>query len=123
MPLLKFHLDERSAYEREFALAVDSLLPALEVQILDRTAPVAITGATATFSMDDTGGTNKVDGAAAVVSDAANGKVRYDWTSGDTDTEGVYYGQFVVTIAGSSYQVPNNTTQRMRIVVGPKVNP
>jgi len=34
------------------------------------------------------------------VTDAANGKVQYDFSSGSVDEAGTYYGYFVVTISG-----------------------
>jgi len=62
-----------------------------------------LTGASAKFIMIKPDGTVKVN-AAAVISDAANKKVRYDWASGDTDTEGDYYGEFEITYSDAKKQ-------------------
>lgn len=122
MPILEFHLDERSAFERQFLLAKNARLPDLEIQVLDESVAVSLTGATATFSMDDESGTNKVNGVAAIVSVPADGKVKYEWAALDVDTEGVFFGQFDIVVSGKSFKVPNNRTQRLRIIVGPRVN-
>lgn len=49
----------------------------------------------------------KVDALATVV-DAAAGIVQYQWASGDTDTEGQYDCEFVVTIGGLVETVPSS---------------
>lgn len=46
--------------------------------------------------------------AAAAVTDAANGVVQYSWAAGDTDTPGVYDGEFRVTIGGLVETVPSS---------------
>ena len=55
-----------------------------------------------TFSMRQEGQTaKKIDGRALTVTDAANGEVRLDWSSGDTDTPGAFIGRVTVNWSGS----------------------
>ena len=73
--------------------------------------------------MDDVNGVAKVNAAAGVLDDAVNGIVRYDFIAADVDTEGVFFGQFVITLSGGGIlRIPNNSNQRLRIIVGPRVN-
>ena len=124
MPVLDFNLEDRSPFERVFRTSKDARLPELEIQILDGSTPVNLTGATgATFSMDDVNGTAKVNAASATISDAANGKIKYAWAAADVDTEGEFEGQFVVTqSAGKDYRIPNVSNQKLRVIIGPRVN-
>lgn len=47
---------------------------------------------------------------AAVYGASANGQVRYDWASGDTDTAGYFKGEFEITLVDGSIETyPNNT--------------
>ena len=65
-----------------------------------------LTGATAVFNMRSVSGTVKVNRAAAVVVDAAAGKLRYDWGVSDLDTTGDYEAEFECTISGKKLTVP-----------------
>jgi hypothetical protein len=63
--------------------------------------------ATVSFKMRDEGatdGTLKVDAAASFITDGSDGRVRYDWQAGDTDTPGVYVGWWSVTFPGGAVQ-------------------
>ena len=122
MPTLQFNLEERSPFDRKLRLSKDALLPTLIVQLLDGVNPVDLTSATVTFSMDDEAGTAKVNNASATLKDGATGKIEYAWSGTDTDTAGLFFGQFVVTIGTDTHRVPNNDSQRLIIDVGPRVN-
>lgn len=122
MPVLEFHLDERSPFFRLFNISEDARLPDLEIQVLDNETPVDLTGATVAFSMDNRAGTAKVDAQAGAVVDGPEGIVKYSWASGDTDTPAVYFGQFKITVGGVDYLIPNNDTQRLQVTVGAKIN-
>lgn len=56
-----------------------------------------LTGCTVKFLMRRARGWTAKVNAAATVTDAAGGVVRYDWASGDTDTVGRWQGEFQVT--------------------------
>ncbi len=118
MPELQAKLEARPPVDLDFRLDVDATLPSLTLQILDGGTPVDLVGGTALFSMEDLQGNAKITGAAAVIEDPVNGIVRYDWVTGDTDTEGVFVGQFQITIASRQYLQPNNAAERLRILIG-----
>lgn len=86
-----------------------STLPALEMQLVetDGTA-VDLTNATGVvFRMGITPGSPKVSAAAVVVT-ASEGRVKYEWVSGDVDTAGTYNGEWVVTFADGVQVVPSS---------------
>ena len=70
---------------------------------------VDVTDASIRFHMTPLGSsTVKVD-ATAVIVDGATGSVRYEWASGDTDTEGAFNAEFEVTFANSAIETfPND---------------
>lgn len=122
MPIHVFHLDERSPFDREEVLTVGALRPELFVQLLDGNKPVDLSGATVAFSMDSEADVNKVNAAAGVLVDPPNGIVKYVWASGNTDTEGLFFGQFVITKSAKAWFVPNNRSQRLSIRIAAKIN-
>lgn len=122
MPVLDFFLDERSPFDRTLTIAKGARRPQLQVKILDGFTPVSVTGTTVTFSMEDEAGTLKVDGQTGSIVDAAKGIVGYDFAAADVDTVGIFFGQFTVAIGGTSFLVPNNRTQKLRIVISAKVD-
>ena len=122
MPVLQFFNNDVSPITEEFTLSKDALLPDLEVQLLDGSLPVDLTSATVKFSMDTEAGVNKINGVAGSLVDAPRGRVKYQWTGTDTDTEGIFFGQFIVTSSGKDFRVPNNRDQRLRIIIGPRIN-
>lgn len=77
---------------------------------------INITGATVVFNMRAAGGAVVVDGAAAVVTDAAGGEVRYDWQAGDTAEAGDFEGEFQITyLSGAVETVPNDGHIQIKI--------
>ena len=84
---------------------------------------VDITGASVVFSMRKKRGTPpKVVEQSATVVDAANGKVKYSWSVGDTDTPGEYTGEFEVTYGGGGIQTfPNNKADELTILIEPEI--
>ena len=76
----------------------DTLI-SLSARLLDGTrTPIDLSTDTVVFRMVPAiGGTPKIDGATAVIEDAAAGLVRYDWSSADVDTAGQFYGWFIRT--------------------------
>lgn len=78
--------------------------PNLSVKIIKTSdgLPFNLTGSSAVFSMKRVGATtNKIDDVAANISDPTNGIVEYPWGASDTDTEGKYRGEFVITLPSS----------------------
>ncbi len=122
MPILQFFLDDKSPFTEDFTLSKNATKPDLIVQLLDGFTAVDLTGATVIFNMEDQLGASKVAAAAAVLEDGPNGKLKYVWTTADIDTEGIFFGQFQATISGKIFFVPNNEDQRLRIIVGARVN-
>lgn len=122
MPILDFHLDERSPFDRVHRIAKGATLPKLQARILDGSTPVDITGATVTFSMDAEDGTPKVVAQAGAISGApADGTVEYQFAAADVDTEGRFFGQFKVTVGAIAFLVPNNSAVRLRVEIGPAI--
>lgn len=122
MSAIDFHLDERAALAREFTLSKNARLPDLEIRLLNLGVPQDLTGSTVVFSMDDEFGITKVNAAAGVLSDGPGGKVKYQWAAVDVDTEGLFFGQMVISVSGKDFRIPDNTTQILRIVIGPRIN-
>lgn len=83
--------------------------PVLTGQLLDGDArPVDITGATVQFRAKDRATGTVVIDAAATVTDATTGQVRYAWQAADTTTQRELLAEFVVTFADSTVQTwPN----------------
>lgn len=71
------------------------LFPPLEATLSDENGPIDLSTATSVKLLMKSGSTN-VTGRCTVV-DAANGRVRYDWIRGDTDTIGTYQVEFEIT--------------------------
>ncbi len=117
MPELEVSLESRSPRDLEFRLSKGATLPAVVIQVLDQGESVDLTGGTALFSMVDDSDVAKITGAAAVITDELNGIVSYSWATGDTDTEGKFFGQFQVTVGGSLYLLPDNEEERLIIRV------
>lgn len=61
--------------------------------------PIDLTACTVKFIMKSR--TAVVISAAAVIVDAVNGKVRYDWIAGDTNIAGTYFAEWEITKPGS----------------------
>jgi hypothetical protein len=81
----------------------NDLSPSLRASLLYRDGSIVnLVGTTAKFKMIQDGVT-LVD-KAAVVEDAVNGIVRYDWVTGDTDHSGPCLFQFIITFTGSKPQ-------------------
>jgi len=102
-----------------FYLKQHDRLPSLvaTLQYADGT-PKDLTGCTVKFLMRRTrGALAKVD-AAAVVTDATTGAVRYDWASGDTDTVGRWQAEFEVkeTASGKLETFPNDQSYLTMVI-------
>lgn len=122
MPRFSFFLDDRSPRTEVLNISKDATLPLVEIQLFDGFDAVVLDNPSATFSMDDETGTNKVSDAAAVIDDGGCAKVSYQLAAADTDTVGRFFGQFKITSGGETYLIPDNKSQRLMIEIGEKVN-
>ena len=98
------------------------LLPILDVTLEDANGAVDLSGATSiNFKMvlnDNLGSAPKIDAAATPDPDQVTnkGKCTYTWASDDTDTVGVFYGEFEADYAGKKLTFPNDSYYIIAIV-------
>ena len=99
-----------------FRIKQNDTSPSLQATLKDASnTGVDLSGATVVFRMNSVDGTVKVESNMTIV-DADNGVVRYDWQSGDTDTNGTYLVEFRVTyVDGKVETFPN--TERLSLIV------
>lgn len=99
-----------------FYLKKGDRLPALAATLKQSDGtPVNLTGATVVLYMADSTGSLKIDGASVTVVSAAAGTVSYAWGATDTDTDGNFSAEFVVTIGGLEQTVPSKGAFRVII--------
>lgn len=94
-----------------------ALFPVLDATLTSGGVAMNLNGKTVSFRMrnQDTRQAKALSGSCAVT-DADNGRVRFTWASGDTDTEGTFEGEFVVTTGGSTPDIaPDNGFLVVRI--------
>lgn len=99
-----------------FRIKQNDTSPSLQATLKDASnTGVDLSGATVVFRMNSVDGVVKVESNMTIV-DADNGVVRYDWQSGDTDTNGTYLVEFRVTyVDGKVETFPN--TERLSLIV------
>lgn len=71
-------------------------------------AAINLTAASVVFRLRARGGAIKIAAGAVSIVSAELGVVQYAWSAGDTDTEGVFDGEFIVTIGGLAETVPGS---------------
>jgi len=93
-----------------FNIKRNDTLPSITATVKDSSGnAVDLTGATVKFLMYREG-TEKVNDSAIIKSPPTDGIVRYDWKTGDTDTEGEYKAEFEIDFGASGkFTAPNNT--------------
>lgn len=97
-------------------LKVGDTAPNLRVRLLDGNHNAEnITGATASIKMKKSDGdTLKVDSSVSIF-DADTGVVEYDWSSGDTDTPGVFDAEIKLD-DGDTSTYPNGKFFRIDVI-------
>lgn len=94
-----------------FSIKQNDTAPSFRATLKDSDGDaVDLTNATVRFHMKAIGAeTSKVD-SSAILQDAANGVVQYNWVSGDTDTVGSYQAEFEVTYSDATVETfPNDS--------------
>lgn len=97
----------------DFSIKAHDLMPSIQVGLSVGGQPLDLSAATGVrFIMKATGGAGAVTVAAAatIVAPPSAGNVRYDWVAGDTDTPGLYQGEWEITWPGPKKQTAPTTT-------------
>lgn len=99
----------------EFIIKQNDTLPTLTAVLRNASGTVAdLTNCTITFKMGSEISTKT--SAAATITNAIGGGVSYQWTASDTDTAGIYLGEFeVVKPTGLKETFPNS--EPFRVVI------
>lgn len=108
-----------SFVQQYFELKQDDTSPAIVATIKDNLGRIVdLSGCTVRFLMAKPGpGSPTKVAAAAALLDAPNGRVQYQWTTGDTDTPGDYIGEFEFTTAGGLiFSCPNDSWLDIRVL-------
>lgn len=94
-----------------FSIKQGDTSPSLKVQLQDEDgAPVDITNTNVKFHMRSAETNNLVIDEVAVIDDAVNGKVSYDWREGNTRAIGRFNAEFEVTYANDAVETfPNDS--------------
>lgn len=90
-----------------FRIKANDRRPYLQIAFVDANGDaVNLTGALAVrFHMKPVdSATLKIDGGSATVTDATNGLAEYRWTVGDTDTAGLFHGEFEIEWTSGVYE-------------------
>lgn len=97
--------------------------PEVKVQLLQNdgnggTTPVDLSGANVKFyAVNPNTNDLLINGENVTIEDAAQGKISYQWTSGDTDEPGFWKGEFVATFSDGDLTFPN--TGFIDVIVNP----
>tara|TARA_R110001606_G_scaffold374883_1_gene532923 strand:- start:249 stop:572 length:324 start_codon:yes stop_codon:yes gene_type:complete len=99
----------------QFIIKQNDTLPTLTAVLKDASGTVVdLTNCTVTFKMGSEVATKT--SAAATITSATQGGVSYQWTASDTDTAGIYLGEFeVVKPTGLKETFPNG--EPFRVIV------
>ena len=101
-----------------FFIKVGDTSPDIEVQALDADGvAVNTTGAGAEFHLTNgRTGVAKIAAGVMVAVDAATGRWKYVWVTGDTDTAGQYVYEMQITFADASIETfPNTGHNKLRM--------
>lgn len=94
-----------------FYIKQNDTSPAMLATLQDASGTaVNLTAATVRFHMRAIGATQTKVNAAATITDAPNGIVRYNWSASDTNTVGQFQAEFQVTYADGKIETfPNDS--------------
>lgn len=85
-------------HDPDIELVAGDSAPLLEATLKSGGSATDLSNASSVqFYMRETGAASLKVNATATIVDAANGKVSYDWASGDLDTPGLYRAEFEVS--------------------------
>lgn len=111
--IMAFEITERSEY-REFKMVKGDTLPSVKVQFLESSnssdgcaeSYLDLTDHTVNFYFKKIGENTVLNQGhtACTIENALAGIARYDWVSGDTDNEGIHYGEFEIIDPDSKRQ-------------------
>ena len=106
------------SHTRTWYMKQNDTSPDLQVTILDGDAnAVDVSGSTIVFNMSAAGVPKVVNQSCSIVS-GSDGTVKYVWQSGDTDTPGIYEGEFQVTFVGGAIGTyPNSDALKLSIII------
>lgn len=106
-----------------FKIKQNDTLPALKIKLssrgcLDEKISFNMTGVTAcTFSMADDCGSLKIASMPAQITCSSGGTLQYNWIVGDTDVDGIYYGEFELYFSdGNKITVPTLNPIQINII-------
>jgi hypothetical protein len=101
----------------------NDLMPVLQATLTKADGtPYTLTGATVTFSLEKADGTSVVQKKACTILDAANGKVQYAWSQGDTNVIGLCYGEFEVLFSDGTVLTFPPQNQDLQILFRPQIS-
>ncbi len=108
------------AINRKFYIKQNDLLPDLSGQFLDEDTglPQPLTGAALEFHMKAPDGTVKVN-QPAVITNSDEGRWKYEWQDGDTDTDGWFEGEVQAIFGGKPLTGPNR--RNFTIIIAPEI--
>lgn len=90
--------------------------PPITATLQDSNGAVDLTGSTVKFIMKSPDNNTAKVNSPATISDAVNGQVQYFWQQGDTDTAGLFFAEWEVTLpSGKVATFPNNTFNSIMI--------
>lgn len=124
MDALQFFLEDRSPFTRKFYTASSATAPTLLIQLLDNeNTAVSFTGSVScACSMVSEGGTSIFSAQAGTVVDRTDGQFSYQFTAGNlAGATGRNYVQFTITDGSNIYAVPNNSNQRLMVIVSDSI--
>lgn len=92
-----------------FPIGQNDRLPILTAQLLNGDGtPIDLASATVVLRMAAEDGTVKINNGSCTIVSAPTGQVSYTWGATDTDTVGDYRSEFIVTVGGLAFSVPND---------------